>query len=388
MNELLTVFTPTYQRPDMLKRKLFHMAKQGCEFKILIIDTSNEDILEKNKAIIDTYSKTLNLEYHVYPQTLSAASKLAKGASLVTSKYTITSFDDDFLNLGFVRKGITFLENNSDFDAVTGYVLGLIRNMKSKDNNILRLPILTADNDFSDIDPRRRVQKYISCSKKSNQVFNLRRTDKYRQCMQILDYSAFHKYSEYMLNMLLTFSGRMHFLDDIMEMRWMNYDKVVYRKKAYSEFRSGLYKEFSDPDFTTQLSKFMDIAKQLLSSNFSDEHKLTEFVMAVFFSYRMDKVNFDKVLTLNKKNFILGKLENIWEKTISKVDYFNFIRKPSNLLLMKKLLKIYNIHNFRNMMRNDEGFMFNKISLEKSSSKYAKPYKHCVETMNEFREIY
>ena len=49
MKDLLSLVIPTFQRPSYLKRKLFHLKLQSCNFKILILDTSAGRFLNQNK---------------------------------------------------------------------------------------------------------------------------------------------------------------------------------------------------------------------------------------------------------------------------------------------------------------------------------------------------
>ena len=55
----LTLVIPTYQRPNELKRKLYHLFLQKCSSQVVIIDSSTGIKLKKNYLTIKEYKKKI-----------------------------------------------------------------------------------------------------------------------------------------------------------------------------------------------------------------------------------------------------------------------------------------------------------------------------------------
>ncbi len=133
MKNLLSLVIPTFQRPSYLKRKLFHLNLQSCNFKILIMDTSTGSFLNQNKKIIKFYSSKLDINYYVIcPNQFNFPKKIYHALTLVKTKYSILTFDDDYVNILTLQNCVSFLENNTEFVAANGIVLNHILAKKKK----------------------------------------------------------------------------------------------------------------------------------------------------------------------------------------------------------------------------------------------------------------
>ena len=133
MKDLLSLIIPTFQRPNYLKRKLFHLNLQSCNFKILILDTSSGKYLNQNKKTIKFYSNKLDINYYVIsPNQFNFSKKIYHALTLVKTEYSILTFDDDYVNILTLENCVSFLENNSEFVAANGIVLNHILAKKKK----------------------------------------------------------------------------------------------------------------------------------------------------------------------------------------------------------------------------------------------------------------
>ena len=145
----LTLVIPTYQRPNELNRKLYHLLLQKCSCQIIIIDSSVNKKLEKNSLIIKEYKRKLKISYYKVSPRVHFAQKLYRGSKYSKTKYTVITFDDDYLNLIAVEKGISFLKKNSDYTSASGHVLNHIKGKRIEPS---RLPIMGKSDIFSDDD--------------------------------------------------------------------------------------------------------------------------------------------------------------------------------------------------------------------------------------------
>ena len=133
MKDLLSLVIPTFQRPSYLKRKLFHLKLQSCNFKILILDTSAGRFLNQNKKTIKFYSSKLDINYYVIsPNHFNFPKKIYHALTLVKTKYSVLTFDDDYVNILTLQDCVSFLENNTEFVAANGIVLNHILAKKKK----------------------------------------------------------------------------------------------------------------------------------------------------------------------------------------------------------------------------------------------------------------
>jgi glycosyltransferase domain-containing protein len=116
---LHTLVLPTYNRPNDLKQNLRFLDRQGLKSKCLVLDSSNPDVREQNRASVAEVG--LDIEYIEYPTSTHPFDKFADGVSRADTPYVSLCPDDDLLILAGLSASIDALEANSDAVVAHGY---------------------------------------------------------------------------------------------------------------------------------------------------------------------------------------------------------------------------------------------------------------------------
>ena len=114
MRSKLTIFIPTYERPDFVRRQCAYWAGSG--FKILILDGSAEPSVQS-----DVYGVDKNISY--FHEPVSFRERLAKAAELFDTPYIAMLADDDLYFKAGLDECVSFLDQHDDFTTVFGRAL-------------------------------------------------------------------------------------------------------------------------------------------------------------------------------------------------------------------------------------------------------------------------
>lgn len=128
--ESLTIMIPTLNRFDFLKRAMHYYKSVGFAGYILIGDSSNTEIVEKTKRVIELLNDSLKIIYHTCPPPLvnnadpmgtpGEANCLKQLIELVPTKYAAIAGDDDFQVPSGLVKCVEFLEAHAEYSAAHG----------------------------------------------------------------------------------------------------------------------------------------------------------------------------------------------------------------------------------------------------------------------------
>ena len=113
-----TLVIPTFNRPELLLKLIKYYKKRSPGIKILILDSSKDEIAEQNKINLSVQDGVV--EYIKYPDTIQMAVKLNEGLGLVKTKYVSFCADDDIVFTEHINKAIEFLDNNPDYVTAHG----------------------------------------------------------------------------------------------------------------------------------------------------------------------------------------------------------------------------------------------------------------------------
>lgn len=126
----VTFLISTYNRPAGLRRLLFYFANEPVKLngaRIIVMDSSESDIVRQNAAVCLGFESTLTIEHQKYPETTNPVLKWRSGIGSVSTKYTLFCADDDFPILSTVSEGVRFLNENPDYAACHGFYLSILR---------------------------------------------------------------------------------------------------------------------------------------------------------------------------------------------------------------------------------------------------------------------
>ena len=162
-----TILIPLKNRGNYTFRVLEYLQESDCKYNILIADGSkSRDI--NNKLILKNFPN-LKITYKRFRYDKSFndfLTKMADAIKLVKDEYVYMLPNDDFLDLNFLKKAVSFLNKNNKYSCVGGDVINInIKNFFFKDNCIGRISLvgsqygkksISVDND----DVYKRMLKY------------------------------------------------------------------------------------------------------------------------------------------------------------------------------------------------------------------------------------
>lgn len=379
---MISIIIPTFQRSEFLERKLFHLKLQNCIYEIIILDTSLGIHLKKNKGLIKSYKNSLNLNYFNLDKKFHFNKKIFFGITHVQNKYTLISFDDDFLNLEALNDSLNFLEKQKNYVGANGYVLNYIHAPK-KIHNLKRIPILGKFDVFDHHNILERNKQYFFSNAMRNQLFNLYRTEVLKKIYKPLENRPWKKYTEILFNIAAISSGKIKLLKKIFEIRTVNYNKEKYQDISAPNFRNPFYQDFDNDDFIDLLNSYKIIFKYFIKKNKStNEEKVYSEIINIYFCHRI-KEYYSKELETPKKRVF--KLRDILSFFIRKLKYLNLFKLNVLYLLMRNI-KYYNVHEIIRMFDRDPDFKYSHYYLSKYS-KETEFYKGVVRTSQRFKKI-
>jgi len=112
----ITVFIPTYNRLDFLKRSVKSVLKQGDFVKILILDNASTD--GTREWLEEVRKESPQIEIIVHKENIGAVGNFQFGFNSVQTEYLIPLASDDELLPGFLIQALAELENEEDCAAI------------------------------------------------------------------------------------------------------------------------------------------------------------------------------------------------------------------------------------------------------------------------------
>lgn len=125
----LTLLLPTHNRCGLFARLLQHLANSRWQGPIIIADSSNNGIWEKNEEAANRHRNVLQIEYVRYLPSTSAITKWANAASRVKSEYALFCADDDLIVTDAVLESASFLSQNPEYSICHGVYLAYTCNI-------------------------------------------------------------------------------------------------------------------------------------------------------------------------------------------------------------------------------------------------------------------
>lgn len=116
-----TLVVPTYNRPGYLGQLVSHCLKSHAEMSILVLDSSREEIVAENTAVLAAMGP--RVRHRVFPNTMPVGDKLAVGVGEVTTPHVSLCADDDVVFPSALIEAIDFLEAHPDHVGAHGLYL-------------------------------------------------------------------------------------------------------------------------------------------------------------------------------------------------------------------------------------------------------------------------
>lgn len=105
-----TLVIPTYNRHAWLAALLAYLERQGVEFSVMVLDSSDADDAGKNRKMIA--NRSLPVDYRFYPPNTAFRHKLRDGLMSVKSEYCSLCADDDIVIPEAIGKCVEYLKRH------------------------------------------------------------------------------------------------------------------------------------------------------------------------------------------------------------------------------------------------------------------------------------
>ena len=213
---LLTLVIPTRNRPNFLFRLLSYLQTETHFFKILIADSSSEDILSKNKNTIENFSMNVHylVESYNSDPKMPAYTKLQAATHEIKTPYACIIADDDIFDVQIIRKCLHFLEKNKEYSACHGKFVGF-----SPDKSKYALTHIEYDGDSLDNDntAKRVLDYFMNYEAIFYAVF---RTPVIKNAFDFAITQPSAMYAELAVGFIAVISGKVERLPEVFAYRW------------------------------------------------------------------------------------------------------------------------------------------------------------------------
>jgi len=122
---MATIFMPTKNRSSSLERVLAFFARTAPGFAMVIADGSNPEFTKKNRTVIDSFASKLNIELRQYDEATPMRERVVDGLEGIDDEFVAMGADDDFLDVGIIERGESFLKTHPDYVVAMGYRVDL-----------------------------------------------------------------------------------------------------------------------------------------------------------------------------------------------------------------------------------------------------------------------
>ena len=379
LDQEINIIIPTYDRPVELRRKLHHFHLSNCKIPIRVFDTSSTRVVKKNRSSVKYFSRTLDISYQKLSSKIGYIQKIYIAVAQLKTPYVVVHSDDDFLVIDAVKKCKFFLEQYPDYTNCTGITLS---HQKYKDKEL----IFTSKNNVIDKkDPMERAIQNKELKRKKIVIYNVWRTSELLKVIEPLSLSPYKKYSEIMLGFLSAYAGRTKIINELYEIRTVDYTRNERRKSSLPQFGDAFEENFFDKNFYEDLKLF--VKKSLFFINrqeiLNDSKDLEIKIIELFLSSSLNKKKYAPVR--NRHIVIFEKFFLFLKRSLKKILYLRHIFYPRKLIMIIGMLNLYGYNKTGLMLEYDKDFEFNIISLKRKNSRFFEPCSKIFNSLDKFR---
>ncbi|HEB72464.1 MAG TPA: TIGR00180 family glycosyltransferase [Nitrospirae bacterium] len=150
-----TLIIPTHNRPDNFAQLLDYFEVNSVEFRIIILDSSDENGVTANSRKVGSFS--LNAEHFSYDPGIPVNDKLMDGISKVETEYFSICADDDLVFLPAIAESVGYLERNLEYLTAHGYYLSF----STEENDVAIRAVTYGTPSIDSPDPLHRLYDFI-----------------------------------------------------------------------------------------------------------------------------------------------------------------------------------------------------------------------------------
>lgn len=117
---MLTIILTTFNRPQHLLRLLNYFCSYNVKHPICIGDASKPTHLERNKDIVSSVSRVLNVQHQIYDSSTDTYEATFRCLEQVETRYVVVAHDDDFVVPTTLDAIVDFMERNPSYESAQG----------------------------------------------------------------------------------------------------------------------------------------------------------------------------------------------------------------------------------------------------------------------------
>ena len=321
------IIIPTYKRPEYLRRILSYYNSFNQLFKIIVADSSPDDIKKINQKIVSSF---LNIQIKYldhYSPDINPYHKFADMVNYANQPYCVFSADDDFVIPKGIQESVKFLEKNEDFTSAHGqYISFSVTLNRKKEQEFRWMPIYPYQPIIS-IDAKERLLAHFTDYYPT--LYALHRTDFLRMIYNELLNSKVDpmQFGELLPDMLTLIYGKMKRLDVLYSAREAE-SRVGYWPTLFEYMDAGKFDE-EYAKFKNCLAHHLSIVGQL------DIEAAKEAIDEGMRLY-MGKLRMDESF---KKHKIFFKMKEILDNLKLPIDMDERIRKLYRKVILPKQIR-------------------------------------------------
>ncbi len=271
MDEKLTIIIPTHERHEYLSRIIEYYS--DIDQHVIIVDSSDKAYAEK---IVNKH-----IEYNHLPG-MDPVNRIINAIDNVKTPYIIMCADDDFIVKSSFQQCVSFLESNSDYETVQGFILAFVNHGDKIDFRLMYRHVLNVN--INSNSPVVRLEKYYSNFIQT--FYTVRRKEALKNAMlAVRDNNIQGKLVDQTVCMHSIISGKMKVLPVFFGVREYVLNSAsqalvsleeLYFDKKHSDLMISFYRTCSN-----YLTKYIDLSsieaekiiKEIYSSWIKNRHK-------------------------------------------------------------------------------------------------------------------
>ena len=281
----LTVIIPTKNRVNFLKNLLCYYSEEKAQFKILILDSSTNEELKKNKINIKNIKNLKITHISIIGKAHEVVKKCRK---FIITKYCCLTGDDDYLYAKNIKYFIQFLEKNKSY-AGAGGISYLVRPYK----NTFSLKKYNSTN-------LTHTNAFLRCSQHlknyTTPQFSICKTKYFSEIIQTLDKKRYPHdiiYDEMVLNVSLVCYGKFKNLQKTHLFRLIGHETNNISKNSTEELLH-----------ISKKNMILYLEKLILKIDNKNHINLREEFSKLFKKWQISKKNIQGInFTIKKYNF-------------------------------------------------------------------------------------
>lgn len=321
LKEKLTLIIPTRNRHHFLIKTLGYYVKMKANLNIILADSSDPDIFDKNRLLVQSVSGHFPIFHQFYSTELGNQSIIAQCIEMVKTPYCMYTGDDDFLIPPALQKCIAFLDANKDYSLASGMgVRPIVHQVSPRRFEIFSVDASILQKNDAPLGSQRLLRTYHPSWAPNS--FAIHRTEILRHAFVHADRlgldadSYCDTFFEVAINGFFSIAGREAKFTDFLYLVMLKHDQQIYHVRPLKFFDKLTHEHFSG-----NLKKIAQWwTEEMVAREAIEKNKAQEIAEAVLLVYLRGKILSGKPREIFFGSSSAGK--NRWEAMLRRGWHF------------------------------------------------------------------